>query len=201
GGASGLMCAIEASRRGRRVLVLDHANKVGKKILMSGGGRCNFTNLAVEPANFLSDNPRFCISALRRYTQWDFIALVDRHRIGWHEHKHGQLFCDESAADILAMLLTECERAGVTIKTRCVVEEVRVGEQGSHRFRLATSLGNVRAQSLVVASGGLSIPTMGATGFGYELARQFGHSVLPTRAGLVPFVFSDGFRAISERLS
>lgn len=200
GGASGLMCAISAGQRGRRVLVLDRSNKVGKKILMSGGGRCNFMNLAVGPENFLSANPHFCISALNRYTQWDFLALVQKHGIPWHERKHGQLFCNDSAKDILAMLLAECEQAGVTIRTHCEIGSVGTAA-GNYRFRLATRLGDFKAESLVVATGGLSIPTMGASGFGYELARQFGHSILPTRAGLVPFMFSDGFKAVSERLS
>lgn len=206
GGASGLMCAIEAGKRGRRVIVLDRSNRVGKKILMSGGGRCNFMNLNVEPANFLSSNPHFCISALRRYTQWDFLALVDKHRIRWQERKLGQLFCEDSAKDILDMLLAECAAAGVSICTRCEISDVNTtadaaGKPACPRFTLTTNQGEFRTESLVVATGGLSIPSMGASGFGYELARQFGHTVLPTRAGLVPFVFSDGFRDISERLS
>ena len=201
GGASGLMCALHAGQRGRRVLVLDRSNKVGKKILMSGGGRCNFMNLAVTRDNFISDNPHFCISALKRYTQWDFLALVDKHGIPWHERKHGQLFCNESAKDILEMLLGECAAVGVEIRTQCEISAVEAFSDQPQRFALTTSLGAFRAESLVVATGGLSIPTMGASGFGYELARQFGHSLLPTRAGLVPFMFSDGFKAISERLS
>ncbi len=199
GGASGLMCALTAGQRGRRVLVLDRSNKVGKKILMSGGGRCNFTNLFIEPDCFISSNPHFCISALNRYTQWDFIALVEKHRIPYHERKHGQLFCNESAKDILTMLLAECERAGVSIQTHCEISRVAKVEAGG--FSLKTSKGDFQAESLVVASGGLSIPTMGASGFGYELARQFGHTVLPTRAGLVPFTFTDGIKAATERLS
>lgn len=201
GGASGLMCAMTAGQRGRRVLVVDSSNKIGKKILMSGGGRCNFTNLFVEPENFLSANPQFCISALNRYTQWDFIALVEKHRIPWHERKHGQLFCNDSAKDILAMLVAECERAGVTIRTHCEITEITAHEDETARFRLVTAKGELSAQSLVVASGGLSIPTLGASGFGYDIARQFGHQVLPTRAGLVPFTFSDGLKAVTERLS
>ncbi len=201
GGASGLMCALHAGRRGRRVLVLERSNKVGKKILMSGGGRCNFMNLVVTPENFLSENPHFCISALHRYTQWDFLALVENHRIAWHEHKHGQLFCDDSAKNILDMLLAECEQAGVSIRTHCDITGVHAVANDSSRFQLDTSLGSFKAWSLVVATGGLSIPSMGASGFGYELARQFGHAVLPTRAGLVPFMFSDGFKSISARLA
>jgi len=201
GGASGLMCALHAGQRGRRVLVLDRSNKVGKKILMSGGGRCNFMNLDVTPDNFISSNPHFSISALKRYTQWDFLALVDKHGIAWHERKHGQLFCNDSAKDILNMLLAECADAGVEIRTSCDIESVAPNAGTAQRFKLDTSLGLLSSESLVVATGGLSIPTMGASGFGYDLARQFGHSVLPTRAGLVPFMFSDGFKAISERLS
>ena len=206
GGASGLMCASTAGQRGRRVLVLDSSNKVGKKILMSGGGRCNFTNLFVTPENYISANPHFCISALNRYSQWDFIALVEKHRIPYHERKHGELFCDDSAKDILNLLLNECERGHVTIKTQCDIQTITaidtVTSLTHHaRFKLETNLGSFSAESLVVASGGLSIPTMGATGFGYQIARQFGHHVLPTRAGLVPFMFSDSFKAVSERLS
>ncbi len=186
-GAAGLMCAMTAGRRGRRVLVLDHANKPGKKILMSGGGRCNFTNLGVTPANYLSANPHFMKSALARYTPWDFIALVQKHRIAYHEKELGQLFCDESSKQILRMLLDECEAVGATVKTDCGVQQVRTGAEG---FSVLTSQGTVQAASLVIASGGLSIPSMGASGFGYELARQFGHAVLPTRAGLVPLTLS-----------
>ncbi len=204
-GASGLMCASHAGQRGRRVLVLDSSNKVGKKILMSGGGRCNFTNLYVEPENFLSENPHFCISALNRYTQWDFITLVDKYKIPTHERKHGQLFCNDSAKDILNMLLKECDKGHVQTKTHCEITQIEAitgnKDHPTARFKLTTNLGSYTAESLVVASGGLSIPTLGASGFGYEVARQFGHHVLPTRAGLVPFTFSDGFKAVSERLS
>ncbi|PTQ90732.1 NAD(P)/FAD-dependent oxidoreductase [Agitococcus lubricus] len=202
GGASGLMCAASAAQRGRRVLVLDSSNKVGKKILMSGGGRCNFTNLFVEASNYLSANPHFCISALNRYTQWDFIALVEKHRIAYHERKHGQLFCNDSAKDILNMLLAECERTQhVTIQTHCQIEKISPVNDAEHRFHLNTSKGQFACQSLVIATGGLSIPTMGASAFGYEMAKQFGHSVLPTRAGLVPFTFTDNIKAVTERLS
>ncbi len=195
------MCALTAGQRGRRVLVLDSSNKVGKKILMSGGGRCNFMNLFVEPDNFLSENPHFSISALSRYTQWDFMALVEKHRIAWHERKHGQLFCNDSAKDILNMLLTECEQAGVQIKTQCEITAIQATGPIQKRFQLKSSKGDFSAESLVVATGGLSIPTLGASSFGYEIARQFGHAVLPTRAGLVPFMFSDSFKDVSERLS
>jgi predicted Rossmann fold flavoprotein len=187
GGAAGLMCAIAAGQRGKRVLVIEHANRVGKKILMSGGGRCNFTNTGATAANFLSANPHFCKSALARYTPADFIALVERHRIAWHEKELGQLFCDDSSKQIVRMLLDECSDAGVRIETSCSIERVRHGEAG---FHLDTARGVFSAPALVVASGGLSIPSMGASGFGYELARQFGHTVLATRAGLVPLTLS-----------
>ncbi|URX61980.1 NAD(P)/FAD-dependent oxidoreductase [Luteibacter anthropi] len=186
-GAAGLMTAIVAGRRGRRVLVVDHANRAGKKILMSGGGRCNFTNTNTTPANFLSANRHFCKSALARYTPWDFIAMVDRHKIKWHEKSPGQLFCDESSKLIVRMLLDECASAGVRVETACAVSRLRATETG---FGADTALGHVRCQSLVVATGGLSIPSLGATGFGYEIARQFGHAVLPVRAGLVPLTLS-----------
>lgn len=190
GGAAGLMCALTAGQRGKRVLVVDHANRVGKKILMSGGGRCNFTNTGTTPANFLSANPHFCKSALARYTPWHFIEMVERHRIAWHEKELGQLFCDISSKLIVKMLVDECHAAGVRIETHCSIERVSHGEGEGANFRLHTSHGAFAAPALVVACGGLSIPAMGATGFGYELARQFGHAVLPTRAGLVPLTLS-----------
>ncbi len=196
-GAAGLLCAITAGQRGRSVVVLERANKVGKKILMSGGGRCNFTNLHVEPDRFLSANPDFCKSALSRYTQWDFIDLVKRHGIGFHEKTQGQLFCDESSKAILTMLLQECVRAGVLIEIGCEVRTI-VAEPG---FRLATSHGEFQAETLVVATGGLSVPSLGGSGFGYEVARQFGLRVLPCRAGLVPFTFTDTLQGLSSRLS
>ena len=183
-GASGLMCAIEAGKRGRRVIVLDHANKAGKKILMSGGGRCNFTNYFVESNNFISNNPHFCKSALSRYTQWDFLALITRYQIPYHEREHGQLFCNESAKDILSMLLTECTNTGVSVQLNTSIENI---ELHADNFHLKTNQGNFKSQSLVVATGGLSIPKMGASPFGYKVAQQFGISVIPTRAGLVPF--------------
>ncbi|WP_428310266.1 NAD(P)/FAD-dependent oxidoreductase [Hydrocarboniphaga sp.] len=187
GGAAGLFCAFNAGYRGRSVLVVEHANKVGKKILMSGGGRCNFTNLDVRPDRYLSANPHFCKSALARYKPEAFIELVDRHGIAWHEKELGQLFCDESSKQILQMLLAECEYAGVRVETDCSVQRVQQRDGG---FTVNTSLGPVQAGKLVVATGGLSIPTMGASGFGYEVARQFGHSIRPTRAGLVPLTLS-----------
>src|SRR5688500_6045875 len=188
GGAAGLMCAQVAGRRGLRVLVIEHANRVGKKILMSGGGRCNFTNTGTSPANFLSANPHFCKSALARYTPMDFVELVERHGIAWHEKELGQLFCDVSSKQIVAMLLAECATAGVDVRTACSVE--RVARRDGGGFALRTSQGSFEADALVIACGGLSIPKMGATGFGYALARQFGHAVLPTRAGLVPLTLS-----------
>ncbi|WP_459704998.1 BaiN/RdsA family NAD(P)/FAD-dependent oxidoreductase [Stutzerimonas marianensis] len=198
-GAAGLMCAFTAAARGRRVLLLDHANKAGKKILMSGGGRCNFTNLYTEPANFLSGNPHFCKSALARYTQWDFIDLVSRHGIPYHEKKLGQLFCDNKASDILGMLIDECQQAGVDLRLDTAVQSIDKTEIG---FCLQSDAGELHCQSLVIATGGLSIPTLGASGFGYQVARQFGHTVLPTRAGLVPFTVTEpSLKAMCEALS
>ena len=191
GGAAGLMCALIAGRRGKRVLVIEHANRVGKKILMSGGGRCNFTNTGTSPDNFLSANPHFCKSALARYTPWNFVSMVERHGIAYHEKELGQLFCDESSKQIVRMLLDECAAADVRIETSCSIERVLHGDDASGAlFHLHTTHGTFTAPALVVASGGLSIPSMGASGFGYELARQFGHTVLPTRAGLVPLTLS-----------
>ncbi|MCP9337300.1 NAD(P)/FAD-dependent oxidoreductase [Pseudomonas xanthomarina] len=198
-GAAGLMCAFSAAARGRQVLLLDHANKAGKKILMSGGGRCNFTNLYTEPANFLSGNPHFCKSALARYTQWDFIEMVSRHGVPYHEKKLGQLFCDNKASDILGMLLEECEQAGVDLRLETAVQNIDKTDDG---YQLQTGAGPVACKSLVIATGGLSIPTLGASGFGYQVARQFGHSVLPTRAGLVPFTITEPqLKSMCEALS
>jgi predicted Rossmann fold flavoprotein len=197
GGAAGLMCAITAAQRGRRVVVLEKTSRVGKKILMSGGGRCNFTNVWCEPANFISHNPHFCKSALARYTQHDFIALVDGHGIPWHEKKAGQLFCDRSSKDIVAMLLRECETAGVRIVTECRIDSATL----DGRFRVVSDKGRFRGERLVVATGGLSIPKMGASGFGYDLARQFGLRVYETRAALVPFTFTGSMHAMMERLA
>lgn len=184
-GAAGLLCAIEAGKRGRQVTVLEHANKVGKKIIMSGGGRCNFTNLHIQPASFISHNPHFCKSALSRYTQWDFIELVKRHRISFHEKTLGQLFCDNKSKDIVTMLLVECERAGVEIHVDTTIEKIE--KQADYRYELKTTRGHFQCESLVIATGGLSIPTMGASPFGYKVAEQFGMKIWPTRAGLVPF--------------
>ncbi len=187
GGAAGLMCAIEAGRRGRRVLILEHADKVGKKILISGGGRCNFTNLGAVPELYLSQNPRFAISALSRYTSADFVDLVEQHGIPYHEKTLGQLFCNGSSERILEMLLHECSEANVGIWTSCTVTGVTRGEEG---FTLETSDGSASAESLVVATGGLSIPKMGATGWAHSLARQFGLKLTGVRPGLVPLTFN-----------
>jgi len=183
-GAAGLMCAVEANKRGRRVLLLERAAKVGQKIRISGGGRANFTNLHASPDNFLSDNPRFCVSALSRYTQHNFIALVEQHAIAYHERDHGQLFCDGSAQQITDMLLDEAR--GVSVQTAINVKHVSKDDSG---FTIATDRGSFTAKSLVIATGGPSIPKMGATDFGYEIGRQFGLKVINPRPGLVPLTF------------
>jgi predicted Rossmann fold flavoprotein len=183
--ASGLMCAIEAGKRGRRVVVLDHANKAGKKILMSGGGRCNFTNMDVDASNFISHNEHFCKSALSRYSQWDFIAMVNDYQIPYHERDLGKLFCDDSAKDILNMLLQECDKANVTIRLNSEINTVTRSEDRS--FVVKSSQGDFKTNSLVIASGGLSIPKMCASPLGYKIAEQFEHKIWPTRPGLVPF--------------
>ena len=185
-GAAGLHCAAIAGQRGLRVLLIDHAEKVAEKIRISGGGRCNFTNRATTPANFLSANTHFCRSALARYTPADFIALLQRHRVKWHEKHKGQLFCDESSDDIIAMLLRECEQGGVTRWQPCGVQAVRQSAAG---FELDTDRSVVSARQLVIATGGLSIPKIGATDFGYRVARQFGHRIVETRPALVPLTF------------
>jgi len=200
-GAAGLMCALTAAARGHSVLVLEKSNKVGKKILMSGGGRCNFTNLYIEPECFLSQNPHFCKSALSRYTQWDFIELVKQHEIPYHEKTLGQLFCDDSSRDILDMLLAECTATNVEIYTLADITSV-----ASHQnFQLTGTIDNsavtLECESLVVACGGLSIPKLGGSDYGYKLAEQFGHRIQPPRAGLVPFTFTDNFKLLSEKLS
>ena len=197
-GAAGLMCALTAAQRGRKVLLIDHANKAGKKILMSGGGRCNFTNLYADPANFFSHNPHFFKSALARYTQWDFVAMVSRHGVPYHEKKHGQLFCDNRSRDILDMLLAESRQAGVDLRLNTSVQRI---EKTAAGYELSTDMGHIASASLVIATGGLSIPTLGATGFGYEIARQFGHNVLATRAGLVPFTVTDQLKALCTELT
>lgn len=196
-GAAGLMCAIEAAKRRRKVIVLDHSERIGRKILISGGGRCNFTNIHAAPNSFVSQNPHFCKSALAQYTPQDFIELVKRHRISFHEKKLGQLFCDDSAQRIVDMLLNECHRAGSEIRVGCKTESVK----NSGCFVVKTDRGNFSAASLVVATGGLSIPKIGATGYGYELARQFGLNVIKPVAALDGFNLSDeelhGFRELS----
>lgn len=194
-GAAGLFCAAQAGQRGLRVLLLDNGKKAGRKILMSGGGRCNFTNMYVEPAAYLSQNPHFCKSALARYTQRDFISLVNRYQIAYHEKTLGQLFCDDSAQQIVDMLVTECEKANVTIRLRSEVTSV---EKSEETFILQLVSGaTLHCTSLVIASGGLSMPGLGATPFGYQLAQQFGLNVLPTRAALVPFTLH---KPLLERL-
>jgi predicted Rossmann fold flavoprotein len=197
GGAAGLFCAIEAGKRGRRTLLLEHADRVGKKIAISGGGRCNFTNLYTTADNFLSANPNFCKSALSRYMPADFIALVEKHGIRYHEKKLGQLFCDNSSREIINMLLAECERAGVEIQLNCHVRRI----EKNSSFTLETNRGNLECDSLVIATGGLSIPKIGATDFGYRVARQFNLRIRETRPALVPLTFArkelDDLKALS----
>ena len=183
-GAAGLFCAAQAGQAGCRVLLLDNGKKPGRKILMSGGGRCNFTNLYVEPAAYLSANPHFCKSALARYTQWDFIDLVGKYGIAWHEKTLGQLFCDDSAQQIVDMLVAECDKGNVTLRLRSEVLDIARDESG---YTLQLNGGVIKTSQLVIATGGLSMPGLGATPFGYKVAEQFGLKVLPTRAGLVPF--------------
>src|SRR5690242_4842702 len=190
-GAAGWMCALEAGKRGRRVAVIERADRAGKKILISGGGRCNFTNIHCRPENFISTNPHFAKSALARYTPSDFIGLVEKHRIPYHEKTLGQLFCDRAATEITSMLEAECEAARVQIFTSCKIREV---QRGTH-FIALTDSGEFHAPSLVVATGGLSIPKMGATDFGYNLARQFGLKIIPPRPALVPLTFNSKDRA------
>ncbi|MGQ3888227.1 NAD(P)/FAD-dependent oxidoreductase [Legionella sp. CNM-1927-20] len=187
-GAAGMMCAIEGGARGRQVLILDKSNKPGKKILMSGGGRCNFTNLYASPDQFISHNPHFCKSALSRYTQWDFIDLVKRHKIAFYEKTQGQLFCEEKSQQIVEMLLAECQRSKVTIKLNQFIQSINKKEK---QFVVQCQQDTYYCDSLVVATGGLSIPTLGSSPFGYQLATQFGLHVYPTRAGLVPFTLHE----------
>lgn len=198
GGAAGLMTAWQAGKRGRRVRVLERSNKVGRKILMSGGGRCNFTNLHVTADNFLCSNPHFVKSALNQYTAYDFIGSVLDHHVPYHERKHGQLFCDNKAKDILNLLLDECASVGVEISTKCEVESVH---QNSNAYELNTNQGTLSTPSLVIATGGLSIPSMGTTPFGYSIAEQFEIPVLPLRASLVPYTFSGELKEMFARLS
>jgi predicted Rossmann fold flavoprotein len=191
-GAAGMMAALEAGRRSRRVLLLDHNERPGRKILISGGGRCNFTNIHTRAESFLSENPHFARSALARYTSAEFIAMVERHGIAYHEKALGQLFCDGSAQQIVTMLERECGIAGVELRCGVRVSDVRLQptDGGGSRFVVQMGVGEVRCDAVIVATGGLSIPKMGATGFGYELARQFGHEVVEPRAALVPLVFA-----------
>ena len=197
-GAAGLFCAITAAKRGRRVLVVDNGKRIGRKILMSGGGRCNFTNIYASPANYLSANPHFCKSALSRYTQWDFIALVAQYQIPYHEKTLGQLFCDESAKDIVDMLQQECNKAGVHI---ALSQEISAVEHQEGRYLLTTATHQMSCQSLVVASGGLSLPNLGATAFGFQLAEQFGINVLPVRAALVPLTWQPADKTVFAEIS
>ncbi len=196
-GAAGLMCAIEAGRRGRKVLVLDHANKVGKKILMSGGGRCNFTNYYIEPSRYQSHNPHFVKSALSRYTQWDFIKLVEKHKVKYYEKTLGQLFCVNKSQEIVNLLLKECEQNNVNIRLNTQVTAI----QKTKEFLLDTSIGKILTSSLVIATGGLSIPTLGASPFAYKVAEQFAIKVWPTRAGLVPFTLSPEYKELYAPLT
>ena len=224
-GAAGLMCAITAAKRGRRVLVLDRSNKIGKKILMSGGGRCNFTNMHIAPDRFVSANPHFCKSALSRYTQWDFIAWVEQHEIEYFEKEtvnglSGQLFCVDSAKQIVAMLLSECQQADVEIMLKCETEQVshaaaswtnhtigkasqdkKQGQKDIDGFQVKTNLGTFASEKLVVATGGLSVPSLGGSGIGFELAEAFGLRLLPKSAGLVPFTFTDAMHDFCSGLS
>ena len=197
-GASGLFCAIEAGKRKKDVLVIDHANKVGKKILMSGGGRCNFTNYFVEPERFQSASQHFCKSALKRYTQWDFIGLVEAYDLPYHEKTLGQLFCDYKSKEVVEILLAECQKNQVQIKLKTSIQSISRHQKG---FIVVTNNVSYYVKSLVIATGGLSIPTMGASGFGYQVAKQFGIEVKPTRAGLVPFILSQQDKARYTELS
>ncbi len=188
-GAAGLMCASRAGSKGKSVLLLDHAEKIGEKIRISGGGRCNFTNIHTNPTNFLSANPHFCKSALSRYSPQNFIDLVKSYNIDYHEKTLGQLFCDGKATQIIDMLLAECKKSNVVLETRCIIDSIKSNAEGI--FEIQSSKGLFRSPHVVVATGGLSIPKIGATGFGYKIAEQFGHSLIPTRAGLVPLTFTD----------
>ncbi|MBV8803160.1 MAG: NAD(P)/FAD-dependent oxidoreductase [Gammaproteobacteria bacterium] len=198
-GAAGLMCGIEAGKRGRRVIILDHANKPGKKILMSGGGRCNFTNTNIIPVDYISHNSHFCKSALTRYTQWDFIDLVKKHHIPFHGKTLGQLFCDKKSKDILDMLLLECNQVGTSIRLNTTVTNIT--KMNDRHFKIRTTRGDLHTQSLVIATGGLSIPTMGASPFGYQIAEQFDLKVWPTRAGLVPLTLQPSLKESLSSLS
>ncbi len=197
-GAAGLMCAIEAGKRGRQVTILDHANKPGKKILMSGGGRCNFTNLSVEADNYISNNPHFCKSALSRYNQWHFQEMVQKHNIAYHERDHGQLFCDNSSRDILTMLLAEANKVKVEVKLNTLIKKISPAEAG---YKIETENESFRCESLVIATGGLSIPKMGATPFGYKIATQFKINIIDISAALVPLTLQPEDKKRFETLS
>jgi predicted Rossmann fold flavoprotein len=201
-GAAGLMCGATAGKRGKTIAILDHSDKVGKKILMSGGGRCNFTNYNIEPGHYVSANPHFCISALRRYTPYDFLALVQKYHLKYDEKNLGQLFCVNKSEDILKILLAECETAGVEIATHCNIKgiEQTSGSRGT-RFQLTTSHDLIACQSLVIATGGLSIPAIGATGFGYDTAKQFGLRITPRYASLVPFTLKGELLSLAQSLA
>ncbi|HMC46124.1 MAG TPA: aminoacetone oxidase family FAD-binding enzyme, partial [Caballeronia sp.] len=186
-GAAGMMCAAVAAQNGRRVVLIDHAERLAEKIRISGGGRCNFTNINAGPANFLSANPHFCRSALARYTPQDFLALLKRHRVDWHEKHKGQLFCDDSSESIIQLLKSECDAGGVTWRRPVTVDTIR---QDGTRFFLDSNAGTISSAALVVATGGLSIPKIGATDFAYRLAKQFGHKLIDTRPALVPLTFA-----------
>lgn len=200
-GPAGMMCAAQAAQRGRRVLIVDHAPKIGERIRISGGGRCNFTNRNVGPENYLSQNPHFCRSALTRFSQHDFLAMVEARGIAWHEREHGQLFCNESAQDIIDMLRAACDNAGVEWAYPCKVHGCEQRESGAHRFVLQTERGTLHCQSLVVATGGLAIPKLGATPFGYQLAEQFGLPVIAPKPALVPLVLAPEVLAPLQPLS
>ncbi|MCH7697134.1 MAG: NAD(P)/FAD-dependent oxidoreductase [Proteobacteria bacterium] len=201
-GAAGMMCAAQAGGRGRRVLLIDHVEKIGERIRISGGGRCNFTNRNVSAENFLSQNPHFCHSALARYSPHDFISLVERYGIPYQQREHGQLFCDNSAHDIIAMLKTECDKGGVQWMFPCSVQSIEhIASHGSLRFAVTTSNGTFRCQSLVIASGGLAVPKLGATSFGYQIAEQFGLRVVPPKPALVPLALAPETLAVLKSLS
>jgi predicted Rossmann fold flavoprotein len=197
-GAAGMMCAMEAAKRGRKVCILEKTNRAGKKILMSGGGRCNFTNLYATAENYISHNPHFCKSALSRYTPWDFLELVKKHRIDYYEKKLGQLFCKNKSSDIVEMLLAECIESGVQLELEQHIQDVEKKQLG---FQVITQSTVWNCESLVIATGGLSIPTLGSSPFGYQLATQFGHHVYPTHAGLVPFTLHPHDKAKYQELS
>ncbi|HGJ5891315.1 MAG TPA: NAD(P)/FAD-dependent oxidoreductase [Arsenophonus apicola] len=197
-GAAGLFCAVNIGQKGLKVLVLDNGKKAGRKILMSGGGRCNFTNLYIDPTAYISTNPHFCKSALARFTQWDFIALVQKHHIPYHEKTLGQLFCDNSAQDIVNLLLTECKVAGVSLRFQSEITEIK---KIDNKYVVSVNEKVISSSALIVASGGLSMPKLGATPFGYRIAEQFGHNIQPTRAALVPFTLHKALLDVLQTLS